>query len=193
MDFSETHIGKRMSSAVARLDVRRASLAAALALALPGLAGCADDPPAGPPPIEVTASVEASPFLNPDRTNRPSPVVVVVYGLADDAKFQNAGFFELYEQEQATLGDAIKSRQEFIIAPGDIKDLDLEIDPAATFLAVLGAFRDIDNARFSAITPLPGGGDPLAIQIKLQSNSIVLVAPEAPVVVDDAAESGDGS
>lgn len=162
-----------------------------MALPLFGMTGCADEPE-GPPPTPVTADVEASPFLNPDRNNRPSPIVVIVYGLTDDAKFKNAGFFELYEQEQATLGDAVKSRQEFIIAPGDIKTLDLEIDPAATFLGVLAAFRDIDNAKFSAITTLTPG-EPLSIQIKLQSKEIVLVAPEPPVDVDGEAQSGDSS
>lgn len=164
----------------------------AVRLALPlALAACADEPPAGPPPTPVTASVEASPFLNPDRNNRPSPVVVIVYGLSDDAKFKDSGFFELYEQEQATLGDAIKSRQEFIIAPGDIRELDLEIDAAATFLAVLAAFRDIDSARFNAIMPITPG-QPLSVQIKLQSNTIVLVGPEQPVVTEDGGSS-DGA
>jgi type VI secretion system protein VasD len=163
----------------------------AAVLALPLLAACADDPPEGPPPTPVTASVEASPFLNPDRNNRPSPVVVIVYGLTDDAKFKDAGFFELYEQEQATLGDAVKSRQEFIIAPGDIKDLALEIDAAATFLAVLAAFRDIDNARFSAIMPITPGEE-LTVQVKLQSNTIVLVGPEEPVVTEEE-EPAEGS
>lgn len=153
---------------------------------------CADDPAEGPPPTPVTASVEASPFLNPDRNNRPSPVVVIVYGLTDDSKFKDAGFFELYEQEQATLGDAVKSRQEFIIAPGDIKDLEIEIDAAATFFAVLAAFRDIDSARFNAVTPITPG-EPLAIQIKLQSNTIVLVPPEAPAATEDGEAAADGS
>ncbi|MEZ5666436.1 MAG: type VI secretion system lipoprotein TssJ [Alphaproteobacteria bacterium] len=156
------------------------------------VAGCADDPAEGPPPTAVTLSVEASPFLNPDRTNRPSPVVVVIYGLTDDAAFNNGGYYELFEQDQQTLGEAIKTKQQFIIAPGDIKDVELALDPAATFLAVLAAFRDIDNAKFSASVPLTPS-QAVEIQVKLQSNEVVLIAPEPPVVSEDGEEQSDES
>ena len=162
------------------------------ALLLPALlVGCGGgDEPAEPVPTPVTVSVEASPFLNPDRNRRPSPIVVVFYGLTDDAAFQNAGFFELYEKEQETLGEAMKSKQEFIIAPGDIEDLTMELDPAATFIGALAAFRDIDNAVFKAVLPVTPG-QPLSLQAKLQSNEILLVAPEPPV--EEAGEEEDSS
>lgn len=191
MDFTapHPHIPVRTDRAAGRRLSRRRLVLAAAALAL--VAGCGSDEPTGPPPTPVTASVEASPFLNPDRNNRPSPVVVIVYGLTDDAKFKGAGFFELYEQDEATLGEAIKTRQEFIIAPGDVEDLSLEIDGTATFLAVLAAYRDIDNAQFKAIAAMTPG-EPFNVQIKLQSAAIVLVTPEAPIVTEDG-ETSDGS
>ena len=193
MDFSETPPARQSRTALNARPAPGATRRCLLltACALPLLAACGSDEPTGPPPTPVTASVEASPFLNPDRNNRPSPVVVIVYGLTDDAKFKGAGFFELYEQDTQTLGEAIKTRQEFIIAPGDVQDLSLEIDGTATFFAVLAAYRDIDTAKFKAITAMDPG-QPFDIQIKLQSAEVVIVTPEAPIVTEDG-ESSDGS
>ena len=171
--------------------LRRARASIGLLLVPVLLAACGSDEPAAPMPTPVTVSVEASPFLNPDRNRRPSPIVVIFYGLTDDAAFKNAGFFELYEKEQDTLDDAVKSKNEFIIAPGDIEDLAIEVDPAATFIGALAAFRDIDNAVFKAVVPVTPG-EPLTLQAKLQSNELLLVAPEPPIAEDGEATAEGG-
>jgi len=170
----------RTAHPLSRTLTRRRTRALGAMLMPALLAACGSDEPAAPMPTPVTISVEASPFLNPDRNRRPSPIVVIFYGLTEDAAFKNAGFFELYEKEQETLGDAVKSKQEFIIAPGDIEDLNMELDPAATFVGALAAFRDIDNSVFKAVIPVTPG-EPFSLQAKLQSNEILLVAPEPPV------------
>ena len=187
-DGEQTPVGGRWGA----LTPRRTRATIGLLLVAVLLAACGSDEPAAPMPTPVTVSVEASPFLNPDRNRRPSPIVVIFYGLTDDAAFKNAGFFELYEKEQDTLGDAVKSKNEFIIAPGDIEDLAIELDPAATFIGALAAFRDIDNAVFKAVVPVTPGAA-LALQAKLQSNELLLIAPEPPIAEDGEEAPAEGS
>ncbi len=166
---------------------------AALLIAGTGVAvtACGGDESTDPPPTAVGIAVAASPFLNPDRNNRPSPVVVRIYGLTEDTAFNDAGFFDLYEKDQDVLGDAIKSSEEFIIAPGDVTELNVALPNDAAVLAVLAAFRNINDAQFRATTPIHVPGEPVDVTIKLQSNSIKIEAPEAPIVVDSLEELED--
>jgi type VI secretion system protein VasD len=81
-------------------------------------AGCAalvacSTPPPKPQPVNLKLNMTASADVNPDAQNRPSPVVIRIYQLKDDAAFKGADFFALYDKEEATLAAALVSRVEF--------------------------------------------------------------------------------
>ena len=68
------------------------------------LAGCAwlvacSSAPPKPQVVKLTFAVSAD--VNPDAQNRPSPVVVRLYQLKDDAAFKDADIFTLLDKEQA--------------------------------------------------------------------------------------------
>jgi type VI secretion system protein VasD len=119
------------------------------------LVACSSAPPK--PPV-VKLNIVASADVNPDSQNRPSPIVVRVYLLKDDAAFKDAEFFALYDKEQATLGAALVSRQEFELAPGEHRALDLELSPDARFVGAAAAYRDIRNADWRAQIGAPDKG-----------------------------------
>jgi len=78
------------------------------------LAGCAalmacSTPPPKPQPVNLKLNITASADVNPDAQNRPSPVVIRIYQLKDDAAFKGADFFALYDKEEATLAAALVS------------------------------------------------------------------------------------
>ncbi len=124
------------------------SLTIALLLAsLTALAACKSAPPK---PKILTLSVAVSADANPDGQNRPSPIVIRVYQLKDDAAFKDADFFALYDKEQATLAAALISRQEFEVAPGTQKALDYQLSLDARFIGVAAAYRDIRDASWRA-------------------------------------------
>src|SRR6185436_10305384 len=112
-----------MISRSSRLDLVFA-LAALLAAA-----GCAKAPPPPPtlPPITIAAPPEArtksamtlvaSADTNPDRSGRPSPIVVRVYQLKTDAAFSGADFFALYDDDQKVLGAELITRDEYVLNP----------------------------------------------------------------------------
>jgi len=116
------------------------------------LASCATKPP---PPLRAHARIVVSADANPDSSGRPSPVVVRVYQLRDDGEFAAADFFAIYDKEKETLAQSLVSRQEYVLAPGETRELDLPVDAQARFLGVLAAFRDIRAAHWRALSHAP--------------------------------------
>jgi len=101
----------------------RAFPIALLLAACAALASCASAPPK-PQPITAKLSIIVSADVNPDAQNRPSPIVIRLYQLKDDAAFKDADFFALYDKEEATLAAALVSRVEFELAPGERRNVD---------------------------------------------------------------------
>lgn len=125
------------------------SLSAALLLAL---AGCAGGPPK---PVKTHIAVAATAATNPDPKGRPSPVVVRVYQLKSDASFNGAEFFALFDDDKKVLGADLAGRDEFELAPGESRSLDLSIPGDVRFIGAIAAFRDIRNSVWRGLTPLP--------------------------------------
>ncbi len=126
---------------------------AALSLVL-GLAlwGCGSKPP---PPAVVQLTAKAGPSVNPDASDRASPVILRIYQLAATDTFEKADFFQLYDKDAATLGTDLVGRDQLALAPGDTKTLSIEFKPTAKFIGVVAAFRSIDRATWRADAPVP--------------------------------------
>ena len=111
------------------------------------LTACKSAPPK-PHVVKLTVAVSAD--ANPDAQNRPSPIVVRVYQLKDDAAFKDADFFALFDKEQATLAASLVSREEFEVAPGSQKTLDYQLSLDARFVGVAAGYRNIRDAAWRA-------------------------------------------
>jgi len=83
--------------------------------------------------------------------NRPSPVVVRIYQLKDDAAFKHADFFALYDKQEATLSTALISREEYELSPEERRTTNFTLSPETHFLGVAAAYRDIRNAQWRAL------------------------------------------
>jgi type VI secretion system protein VasD len=123
-----------------------------LVLAALGLAACASQPPK---PVVTQATLSASADVNPDSEGRPSPVVVRIYQLKGDAEFNDAGFFALFDNEKATLGENLIMRDERTLFPGQKSPLNVALSPDARFLGVVAAYRDIRSSRWRAVVGVP--------------------------------------
>lgn len=128
---------------------RRLILLVAAALLL---SACAAKPPK---PAPAHAELIVSGDVNPDASGRASPVVVRVYQLRNDGEFNGADFFSVYEKEKETLGASLVSREEYVLAPGESRKLELPLSAETRFIAVVAAFRDIRTARWRAISRPP--------------------------------------
>ncbi len=96
----------------------------------------------------VRATLQADESLNPDINGRPSPLVVRLYELKSLSVFNSADFFNLFEQDVALLGDELQMRDEMAFQPGETKTLERDVRPDTRYLGIVGAYRDIENARW---------------------------------------------
>ncbi|WP_250455982.1 type VI secretion system lipoprotein TssJ [Caballeronia sp. ATUFL_M2_KS44] len=127
----------------------------AVLLCMLGVAACKSPPPPPPAPTIVRISVNALAGVNPDRTGRPSPVVVRVYELKTTAAFDSADFFTLYGKDQATLGGDLNAKNEFLLKPGESRSVEQTVQPGTKFVAVMAAYRDIERSRWRITEPVP--------------------------------------
>lgn len=151
----------------------------ALALLLAGggmLAACKSSPPK-PQLTKLSFSISAD--VNPDDKNRPSPIVLRVYQLKDDAPFKDAEFFALSDKEQATLGASLVSRIEVELGPGEQHTVDLQLSPDAHFLGVAAQYRDYRNAAWRAEI----GSPTKALIAVVKKKKLVVAAARAAVTL----------
>jgi len=107
----------------------------------------------------IEAKLQADAALNPDLDGRPSPLAVRLYELKSLSVFNNADFFNLFEQDVALLGDELQMRDELHFQPGETKTLARDLRPDTRYLGVIGAYRDIENARWRNSIEIPHGDD----------------------------------
>ena len=96
----------------------------------------------------VKATLQADTALNPDLNGRPSPLVIRLYELKSLSVFNSADFFNLFEQDVALLGDELQMRDELAFQPGEAKILERDLRIETRYLGLIGAYRDIENARW---------------------------------------------
>ncbi|MBT2971051.1 MAG: type VI secretion system-associated lipoprotein [gamma proteobacterium symbiont of Ctena orbiculata] len=96
----------------------------------------------------ITVTMSAASGVNPDINSRPSPIVARIYELKSLSVFNNADFFNLFEQDVALLGEEMLMRDELHFQPGEVKMLERDLQPDTRYVGVIGAYRDIENAAW---------------------------------------------
>lgn len=114
-------------------------------LSLTVLTQCA--PPPKPPPV-LYLTIAGSAEQNPDASGKAAPVAVRIYQLAGVAKFEQTDVFALKDNEAKTLGAESMGSQEFLISPGETKNMTIELKPMVTSIGVAVMYRDIDHAKW---------------------------------------------
>jgi type VI secretion system protein VasD len=143
---------------------------AIVAAATLAFAACGSKPPPPPPPPApppppppktklLSINVLASAVMNPDVRNRPSPVLVRIYELRSAAQFESLDFLSLHDKDQALLAGDILSRDEFVIQPGESRQMRRSLGPESKFVGAIAAFRDLERARWRALVPLATASD----------------------------------
>ena len=123
-----------------------------VSIALLVLAGCT---PNIPKPVPIAGNLIAAAAVNPDITGRASPVAVKIYQLKSAGSFESGDFFALYAQPAATLGADLVSLTEITVRPGETKRFDQEIELQTRFVGVVAGFRNLENAQWRAVVPVP--------------------------------------
>ena len=100
--------------------------------------------------IRFTASGD----LNPDISGRPSPLVVRLYEIKAPSIFENADFYSLYDYGKETLGPDFVGMEELTLKPGEQLDMKLALQNDTNYIAILGAYRDINSANWKRVFPV---------------------------------------
>ncbi len=111
------------------------------------LGGCADSKPS---PTVIDLSISAALDINPNAQGRASPVVLRVYHLASPNAFEEADFFQLFEQDAAILGPDMIAREEIIVTPGASQKTSQEVRPEVRYLGVIVAYRETETSVWRA-------------------------------------------
>ena len=118
------------------------------------LAGCATSR-SNDPPVRTKTFLQGETDLNPDSTGRASPVVLRVFLLKSDAEFSAADFFALYERDKESLGSSLLSREEYVLKPGERRELWLPVPRDTAYIGVVAAFRDVRSTRWRTVARAP--------------------------------------
>jgi type VI secretion system protein VasD len=152
-------------------------------LAAAALSGCKSTPPPPPPPpmpTPVTGSIQGASELNPSVTQRPSPLLLRVYELKSPTAFNQADFMALYQADQATLGADLVAREEFMLAPGEIRPYRKTLAPETRFIGVVAAYRNLEQATWRTIVPVIRPGQAQAQKLVIRADSLAVSASLQP-------------
>ncbi len=102
----------------------------------------------------LVVNLKANHALNPDITNHPLPVEVVVYQLRDAQTFTQATFDELWRDDRATLGPSLLTRDEVNVIPGGKTQITIKRDNEVAYVGVMAIFRNPDAGHWRVIKKL---------------------------------------
>lgn len=98
--------------------------------------------------VRLNVGLSAGAEVNPSVRGRASPVLVRIYQLKNNVRFNGADFLSLYDKDKDVLGDELIAREEQILEPGKTLELELPASPEMRFVAVFAGFRDVGRAQW---------------------------------------------
>jgi len=129
-----------------------------------------------PAPTSIDLTIRAGPDLNLTPSGRPSPVMISVYQLSSPTAFSQVDYFDLVERQSEVLEGEAVGRQTFFLDPGGVERIDSILPPEVSHVGVTAAYRDIQNANWRAVVPVPKNASTVVV---LEAGSTGLVAKAA--------------
>ena len=114
----------------------------------------------------VGTKVIVSAQVNPDINTRASPVVVRMFELKNLGIYTESDFYDLFENYESVLGGDLVATEQFHLNPGDIHTFKNSISPGTHYIAVIAAFRDINQAMWRGS---------IAIEVKKSTQLLIYV------------------
>ena len=157
----------------------RACLAALALAAGMGFAGSALAQEAKEP-TKLMLSIDAASGVNPDTSLRPSPIKVRIYELKDAGTFSEADYFSLETADKVTLAADMLARDEFILRPGETRNIERKSNAQTTAIGVLAGYRDLPNSAWRVVHKLKEAPDASWMRMFLPSNRAELLIQLQP-------------
>ena len=131
------------------------------------LSGCS-----GTPKQDVMLALQATKNLNPDPDGNPHSVVVRVYTLKEEDRFNKATFQDLWKHDRDVLGSDLLDVKELTMLPDSEHPLELTIEQkkGEGFLGVVAFFLKYQGQSWRQLLPLKD-----APMIPFQSHKLGIV------------------
>ncbi|TKC89361.1 type VI secretion system lipoprotein TssJ [Trinickia terrae] len=123
------------------------------------LAACSSGGPTVKEQTDLQVQVAASVNVNPDDWGRAAPIMVRVYELKSATAFESADFFTLQNDSKKALGDDVLAVDEFILRPGDKREIRRKSNQASAAIGVLAGYRDLGKSVWRDVYRLPTAPD----------------------------------
>jgi type VI secretion system protein VasD len=133
------------------LLTRRTALLSPLLL----LTRCGSAPP--PPPV-LDLTIQAGRDQNPDPSGQSTAVAIRIYQLASADSFNRADVFALIDRPAETLGADGLGSDEFLLAPGERRQITRDLKPGTRVVGAIALFRQIDQATWRVSAPAEASG-----------------------------------
>ncbi len=119
--------------------------------------GCSSsaEKPVDTEPLAIATKISVSAMVNPDINNRPSPIVVRFYELQSLGKYTESDFSELFGNYESVLGSELISSEQYHLNPGDNRILKENLAAGTQFIAVVAAYRDLNQAIWRDAVVIP--------------------------------------
>ncbi|MBC8750729.1 type VI secretion system protein VasD [Paraburkholderia sp. WC7.3g] len=120
------------------------------------LSACASTPaPVVKEQTNLRLQIAANGNVNPNEWGTAAPILVRVYELKAPTAFENADFFTLQSDDRKVLGDDALVVDEFVLRPGDTREIVRKSNRASTAIGVLAGYRDLGKSVWRAVYRLP--------------------------------------
>lgn len=114
--------------------------------------------------------------INPNLRQQSLPVQIKVYQLRNKDSFKAANFQQLWQQDQAILGNDLLQQKSIIVNPYSADKLSIKLLPDCNYLGFVAVFRHPEISRWKAIYAIPNDIPVVALNviIRLHGNSILV-------------------
>ena len=127
--------------------------------------GCSTMNKIVPPSTDLIINVSKS--VNPDTSERPSPVVMKIFELSSRTIFDTQDFFSLYDTPEKILGPDLLKKDELELQPDSVQQYKMSLNRNTRYVGVVVAYRNIDQARWRAVIEVdPTGYDDINVNVE---------------------------
>ena len=95
--------------------------------------------------------VVAAENVNPDGNQRPSPIQLKIFQLTSRTTVDNMDFDSLFYHADVILSDELLSTTTYMVVPKETIKTKLKLLPNAHYIAIVAAYRDIDQSQWKHI------------------------------------------
>ncbi|KDC53081.1 type VI secretion system lipoprotein TssJ [Pseudoalteromonas fuliginea] len=127
--------------------------------------GCSTVNKLVPPSTDLIINVSKN--VNPDTSDRPSPVVMKIFELSSRTIFDTQDFFSLYDTPEKLLGPDLLKKDELELQPNSVQKYKMSLNRNTRYVGVVVAYRNIDQARWRAVIEVdPTGYDDINVNVE---------------------------